>query len=121
MGRRKKSVDVVENPVEMQENAINLPEEVVEESSAEEKIENISPAVEDSAPEKIPEITPEILPSESKKMRIHSNTNLVNVREKPDGEVLFRLQNGSPVVVEEEGDKWVKVCGWVMKDLIGIL
>lgn len=121
MGRRKKSVDFIENPVEMKVDAINLPEEVAEECSAEEKIEVISPAVEESAPETIPEIAPEILSSKPKKMRIHSNTNLVNVREKPDGEVLFRLQNGSPISVESEDGAWVKICGWVMKDLVGIL
>lgn len=121
MGRRKKSNEVVENPVEMKEDALNLPvDEVAEESGVEEEIVKNEP-VEETAPEIIPEPTLEILPSEPKKMRIHSNTNLVNVRDNPDGEVLFRLQNGSPILVEEEHGKWVKVCGWVMKDLVGVL
>ena len=53
------------------------------------------------------------------KKRILSTSNLVNVREKPDGEVLFRIHNGAPIIVEETKNGWCKISGYVMEALIG--
>ena len=103
---RKKKSEIVEEKIEpMKDDAMNLPVEEKEEEKVE--VKNDTPAV--SSARRI------------EKKRINAPSNLVNVREAPDSEVMFRLQNGTPVLVEDYDEKWVKVSGFVMKSLIGEL
>lgn len=111
MPRKKKSEIVVEEVIEpMKEDAMNPP---VDNAENEKSVESENHLENNS------ENSPSSLSSEPVKMRIRSSSNLVNVRQEPNGEVLFRLQNGSPILVEPFDDKWVKISGYVMKELIG--
>lgn len=128
MGRRKKSEIVEEQVTPMKEDAMNVPveevnDEVIEESEvASEVKEEVTEPVEESPVEEVKEdVVEEVKKFEPVKKRIQSTSSLVNVREKPDGEVLFRVQNGTAVVVEDEVDGWCKITGYVMKELVGEL
>lgn len=125
MGRRKKSVEVVENPVEMKEDALNLPVEEVAEEKTEEKIEEpVEVKAEVPVKESVVadvEVKEPVVVAEPVKKRIKSTSSLVNVRATPDGEVLFRIKNETPILVEKEEGEWVKVTGYVMKALVGEL
>lgn len=137
MGRKKKSVENVnEVIVPMKEDAMNEPvlaeseeNEVIEEASdvkeeiptVEEKVvESEIEEVSKSEPEKNDDSRASVLSSPTK-MRIHSSSSLVNVRQSPNGDVLFRIANNTPVLVEEEKDGWCKITGYVMKELVGVL
>lgn len=104
MGRRKKT-DIVENPTPMREEEMNAPV-VSDETEIAEPIQEETPVVEKPAPVA---------------KRLKSNSTLINVRESPNGEVLFRLNRGQKVIVEEEKDGWTKICAYVMTELVGAL
>lgn len=115
MARKKKTFDDVNEVIEpMKDDAMNPPEE--------DRAEDVG-VVDDAIKEKEEVVDPINDPikvsSEPKKMRIKSTSSLVNVRENPDGEILFRIQNGTPIIVTEEVDGWCKIEGWVMKALVG--
>lgn len=110
MGRRKKT-DIVENPTPMMKEDINAPvvsdeTEVAESLQDEEPVQEKTPMEEKPAPVA---------------KRLKSNSTLINVRESPNGEVLFRLNRGQKVMVEEEKDGWTKICAYVMTELVGEL
>lgn len=128
MGRRKKFEIVEEQVTPMKEDAMNVPveevkDEVIEESEvASEVKEEVTEPVEEAPVEEVKEeVVEEVKKFEPVKKRIQSTSSLVNVREKPDGEVLFRVQNGTAIVVEDEVDGWCKITGYVMKELVGEL
>ena len=111
-------VDVVES---MKDNTLNPPSENFNEVS--EKVsKNVDTekvhVVQEPVKEKIDEITLEPLTSVPRKMKINSSSTFVNIRENPDGEVMFFLKNNTPILVEEEHDGWCKVSGWVMSALV---
>ena len=133
MGRRKKTETVVENPTPMEEGALNLPEEsgAVEEKTevssekVEEKVENSLEKVEDNVADAI--LGAENVPvveekKEEKKAPVQkvvvTTASKVNVRKVPNGDVLFMINNGSQVMVEEEHDGWCKIVGYVMSELL---
>ena len=118
MGRKRKDVNVTENPTPMVEDAINLPVEDVKEESTEIETENVvESSVEENEP--VEEKTEEApLASEPVFKKIQCGASLVNVRAEPEGEVLFTIRNLSKVKFEEEKDGWVKISGYVMKDLV---
>lgn len=122
MGRRKKEVvDVVENPTPMVEDAMNLPVDDVKEESTEIETENVVEApVEDAPVEEAPveEDAPKPVASEPVFKKIQCGASLVNVRAEPDGEVLFTIRNLSKIKVDDEKDGWVKISGYVMKELV---
>lgn len=114
MGRRKKEVvDVVENPTPMVEDAMNLPVEDVKEESTEIETENVVEAPVEESP-----VTEAPVASEPVFKKIQCGASLVNVRAEPDGEVLFTIRNLSKIKVEDEKDGWVKISGYVMKELV---
>ena len=110
MGRRKKT-DIVENPTPIMEKDMNTPV--------------VSDETEVAEPMKVDEPIQEETPTEEKPVpvakRLKSNSTLINVRESPNGEVLFRLNRGQKVMVEEEKDGWTKICAYVMTELVGEL
>lgn len=144
MGRRKKTETVVENPTPMEEGALNQPEEsgAVEEKT-EDSFEKVAEKVENSL-EKVAEtvetpsekvednIADAILGAENvpvveekkeeKKAPVQkvvvTTASKVNVRKVPNGDVLFMINNGSQVMVEEEKDGWSKVTGYIMTELL---
>ena len=122
MGRRKKVVEeVVENPTPMVEDAMNFPVEDVKEESTEIETENVVEApVKDVPVEEAPveEDAPKPVTSEPVFKKIQCGASLVNVRAEPDGEVLFTIRNLSKIKVEDEQDGWVKISGYVMKELV---
>lgn len=100
---RKKKTETVEEKIEpMKEDAMNLP-------------------VEEKTETKVDSFAVSSARREPVKKRINAPSNLVNVREAPDSQVMFRLQNGTPVLVEDYDEKWVKISGYVMKSLISEL
>lgn len=114
MGRKKKT-DIVETVEPMKEDAMNLPES--ERVSADNglinaKQENMA-FFEDREPANIVEKTPEVV-----EKVISTSASKVNVRNAPNGEVLFTVNNGSKVLVEEEKDGWCKVTGYIMSGLL---
>lgn len=119
MGRKKKSEGFVEEVVKpMAEDEMNpsVEEQVEEkEKTLVEEVKEESP-VEVSVEEKKEEVVAPVAPV---KKRIKSNSTLVNVRDGIEGEVLFRIQNGTPIVVEEDLGEWVKISGYVLKALVG--
>ena len=104
MGRRKKT-DIVENSTPMKEEDINTP--VISDET-----EVAEPIQEETPTEEKPVLVAK---------RLKSNSTLINVRESPNGEVLFRLNRGQKVMVEEEKDGWTKICAYVMTELVGEL
>lgn len=94
MGRRKKVEEAIENPVPMAEDAMNSPIEDTQETTAPE---------------------PFGFPCRKK---IVSPTSKVNVRDGIGGNVLFTLDKGTEVIVEEEKEGWCKITGYVMSDLV---
>ena len=129
MGRRKKTETVVENPTPMEEGAMNLSEEsgAVEEKTevssekVEEKVENSLEKVEDNVADAI--LGAENIPVvEEKKEPVQkvvvTTASKVNVRKVPNGDVLFMINNGSQVMVEEEKNGWSKVTGYIMTELL---
>lgn len=135
MGRRKKVVDVVETPTEMNEDAMNAPVEeeindfvepqtenrIVFDNKVESVVEDVPninvPVVEENEEEYVEE-APKPLASEPVFKKIQCSASLVNVREKPDGDVMFTIRNLSKVRVEGEENGWVKISGYVMKELV---
>lgn len=128
MGRRKKEI-IEEKPVEMVENAMNEPvqtEDLVESVSEEvtEEVPTVEvPVVDDFVEAEITEapvedITSSNIEKEPVFKKIQCGASLVNVREKPDGDVLFTIRNLSKVRVEGEENGWVKISGYVMADLV---
>ena len=119
IGRKKKSEGFVEEVVKpMADDAMNpsVEEQVEEkEETLVEEVKEESP-VEVSVEEKKEEVVAPVAPV---KKRIKSNSTLVNVRDGIEGEVLFRIQNGTPIVVEEDLGEWVKISGYVLKALVG--
>ena len=116
MARKKKTVDDVNEVIEpMKDDAMNPP---VEEDRTEE-VGVVDDAINENEEVVDPRNDPIKISSEPKKMRIKSTSSLVNVRENPDGEILFRIQNGTPIIVTEEVEGWCKIEGWVMKALVG--
>ena len=128
MGRKRKDVNVTENPTPMVEDAVNLPVDDVKDESTEIETENVVEAPVEDAPveeapveenEPVEEKTEEApLASEPVFKRIQCPVSLVNVRDKPDGEVMFIIRNNSKVIFEGEKDGWVKISGYVMADLV---
>jgi hypothetical protein len=117
MGRRKKEVvDVVENPTPMVEDAMNLPVDDVKEESTEIETENVVEAPVEESP--VEDDAPKPVASEPVFKKIQCGASLVNVRAEPDGEVLFTIRNLSKIKVEDEKDGWVKISGYVMKELV---
>ena len=143
MGRRKKTETVVENPTPMEEGAVNQPEE----SSAEEKTEDSLPKVSDDVQNSLEKVSNDVQNSlekvedniadvilgaenvpvveekkEEKKAPVPkvvvTTASKVNVRKVPNGDVLFMINNGSQVMVEEEKDGWSKVTGYIMTELL---
>ena len=109
MGRRKKIDVVAENPTPMENDALNLPvEEKTEEAVEESKQEVIEPVKEDEIKSPVAK-------------RVNSPSSLVNVRESPNGEILFRLNNGQKIMVEDEKDGWSKITAYIMTELVGEL
>jgi hypothetical protein len=105
----------------MVDDAMNLPvEEQAEEkveTFVEEKEKQAEMPIEEPVEEKTEEVAPVV--AVPLKKRIKSNSTLVNVRDGVEGEVLFRIQNGTPIVVEEDLGDWVKISGYVLKALVG--
>jgi len=99
MGRRKKEENIIENPVPMEDGAMNPP---VEEEKIEEKTADS--------------------PKASTFMRVNSPTAKINCRAEADGEILFTIDNRSKVSilgeVELNGVKWTEIHGFVMSDLL---
>lgn len=128
MGRKRKDVNVTENPTPMVEDAMNLPVDDVKEESTEIETENVVEAPVEDAPveeapvkenEPVEEKTEEApLASEPVFKKIQCGASLVNVRAEPEGEVLYTIRNLSKVRVEGEMDGWVKISGYVMADLV---
>lgn len=128
MGRRKKEI-IEEKPVEMVENAMNEPvqtedlvESVSEEVSEEAPTVEV-PVVDDFVEAEITEApvedtTPANMEKEPVFKKIQCGASLVNVREKPDGDVMFTIRNLSKVRVDGEENGWVKISGYVMADLV---
>lgn len=110
MGRRKKT-DIVENPTPMKEENMNIPV-VSDETEVAEPMQVDKPVQEETPMEEKPAPVAK---------RLKSSSTLINVRESPNGEVLFRLNRGQKVMVEEEKDGWTKICAYVMTELIGEL
>ena len=79
----------------------------------EESVENIIPMNEDAMNLPVEQCNNPV------KKRIRTGSSLVNVREAPNGEVMFRIQNGTPILVDEIKDGWAKISGYVMVELIG--
>lgn len=110
MPRKKKSEEIVETVEPMKDDAMNPP---VENPSYDEKnvdSENLS--------KKNDEITPSRLSSAISKKIIRTSANYVNIRQEPNGEILFKIPNGSPILVEEDCGDWFKITGFVMKSLV---
>ncbi len=94
MPRKKKVEEVKEAVVPMSEDAMNPPVDTYTEEAAEETF---------------------VFPCRKK---IVSPTSKVNVRDGVGGNVLFTLDKGTEVIVEEEKDGWCKITGYVMSDLV---
>lgn len=110
MGRRKKEEAILEAPVEMKEDAINLPENS-DEKSAEKIASDAEASTFDSEPQnKYPIFK-----------KIKSPSSAVNVRACANGEILFTIKNNSKIIVENEEDGWCKISGYVMAELVGEL
>lgn len=110
MPRKKKSEEIVETVEPMKDDAMNPP---VENPSVNEKnvdFENLS--------EKNDENSPSSLSSFASKKIIRTSANFVNIRQEPNGEILFKIPNGSHILVEEDCGEWLKVTGYVMKSLV---
>lgn len=122
MGRKRKDVNVTENPTPMVEDAMNLPVEDAKEESTEIETENVveAPVEENEPVEEAPveQDAPKPLASEPVFKKIQCGASLVNVRAEPEGEVLYTIRNLSKVRVEGEMDGWVKISGYVMADLV---
>lgn len=110
MGRRKKT-DIVENPTPMKEEDMYTP--IVSSETEVAKLTQVDKPVQEETPM-------EEKPAPVAK-RLKSSSTLINVRESPNGEVLFRLNRGQKVMVEEEKDGWTKICAYVMTELVGEL
>jgi len=122
MGRKRKDVNVTENPTPMVEDAMNLPVDDEKEESTEIETENVveSPVEENEPVEEasVEQDTPKPLTSEPVFKKIQCGASLVNVRAEPEGEVLYTIRNLSKVRVDGEMDGWVKISGYVMADLV---
>ena len=97
MGRRKKE-EIIENPVEMKEDAMNPPiqAELVGEKNEEPVVEKNSPVFK----------------------KVSCNANYVNVRDGENGQVMFTIKNNSKIIVESEANGWCKISGYVMSELV---
>ena len=97
MGRRKKE-EIIENPKEMKEDAMNPP---------------ISS-----------EISPEVISENVDKKnllvfkRVNCPTAFANVRDGENGEVMFTVKTNSKVIVENEANGWSKISGYIMTELL---
>lgn len=100
MPRKKNSENVNEVVKPMKDDAFNPP------------VEDIKTPIEDEK-----KVEKKISEKKGKKI-ISSSANLINVRTNPNGEVLFRLKTGTPVIVEEEKDGWCKIVGYVMTEFV---
>lgn len=112
MGRRKKT-EIVEQVVPMSDEALNAPVEETKNVKTED-VQNNEPITEPVIARQ-EEIKNPVL------KRVKSPSSLVNVRQSPNGEILFRLNNGAKIMVEEEKDGWSKITGYIMTDLVGVL
>ena len=97
MGRRKKE-EIIENPAEMKEDALNLPisDEISPELSVEKVPDKISPVIK----------------------KVSCSASAVNVRDAENGNVMFTIKNNSKVIVEKEENGWCKISGYVMSELV---
>ena len=119
MGRRKKEI-TPEKPVEMINDAMNIPVEEANEPvlPSEDPVEALivdaeAPSIEEPISATIEPIEIKIAPK-----KISCTASRVNVREKPDGDVLYTIPNLSKVMVEKEENGWCKIVGYVMSELV---
>ena len=127
MGRRKKEF-VEEKPVAMVENAMNEPVEEEIKDTVEPQTENVVvdvPTVEVPVAEEVKEAEITESPKAENEpvfKKIQCSASLVNVRDNPNGDVLFTVRNLSRIRVENEvevdGVKWTKISGYVMSELV---